>query len=32
MQELEIPKNHNHMVIRGEPKLVTSHVMQVIKA
>jgi putative transposase len=32
IQELESPENHIHMVIRGEPKLTPSHVMQVIKS
>jgi putative transposase len=32
IQELEIPDDQIHMVIRGEPKLAPSHVMQVIKS
>jgi putative transposase len=32
IQELEIFDDHIHMVIRGEPKLAPSHVMQVIKS
>ena len=32
IQELEIPEDHIHMVIRGEPKLAPSQVMQVIKS
>ncbi|MFT4655803.1 MAG: REP element-mobilizing transposase RayT [Patiriisocius sp.] len=31
IQELEIPEVHIHMIIKGKPKLVPSHVMQVIK-
>jgi putative transposase len=31
IQELEIPEVHIHMIIKGEPKLAPSHVMQVIK-
>jgi putative transposase len=30
--ELEIPENHIHMVIRSEPKLSPSKIMQVIKS
>ena len=30
--ELEIPEDHIHMVVRGEPKLSPSHIMQVIKS
>ena len=32
IQELEIPKDHIHMVVKGEPKLAPSQVMQVIKS
>tara|TARA_R110002153_G_scaffold141705_1_gene292835 strand:- start:720 stop:1058 length:339 start_codon:yes stop_codon:yes gene_type:complete len=32
IQELEIPEDHIHMVIKGEPKIAPSHVMQVIKS
>jgi len=32
IQELEIPEDHIHMVIKGEPKTAPSHVMQVIKS
>ncbi len=32
IQELEIPEDHIDMVIRGEPKLAPSDVMQVIKS
>ena len=32
IQELEIPEDHIHMVIKGEPKLAPSQVMQVIKS
>ena len=32
IQELEIPEDHIHMVIKGEPKTASSHVMQVIKS
>tara|TARA_R110000868_G_scaffold8038_1_gene41643 strand:+ start:3037 stop:3267 length:231 start_codon:yes stop_codon:yes gene_type:complete len=32
IQELEIPENHIHMVVKGEPKVAPSHVMQVIKS
>ena len=30
--ELEIPEDHVHMVIRGEPKMSPSKIMQVIKS
>ncbi|MCH7559740.1 MAG: IS200/IS605 family transposase [Planctomycetes bacterium] len=30
--ELEIPEDHLHMVVRGEPKMAPSDVMQVIKS
>jgi REP-associated tyrosine transposase len=30
--ELEIPEDHIHMVVRGEPKLAPSDVMQVVKS
>lgn len=30
--ELEIPEDHLHMVVRGEPKMSPSDVMQVIKS
>jgi len=30
--ELEIPTDHIHMVVRGEPKVCPSHIMQVIKS
>ena len=30
--ELEIPSDHIHMVVRGEPKLSPSKVMQIIKS
>lgn len=30
--ELEIPDDHVHMVVRGEPKLAPSDVMQVVKS
>ncbi|MEO9947390.1 MAG: IS200/IS605 family transposase [Paraglaciecola sp.] len=32
IQELEIPDDHIHMVIKGEPRIASSHVMQVIKS
>jgi putative transposase len=32
IEELEIPEDHIHMVVRGELKLAFSHVMRVIKA
>jgi len=32
IQELEIPEDHIYMVIRWEPKLAPSYVMQVIKS
>jgi putative transposase len=32
IHELEIPEDHIHMVIKGEPKLAPSHVMQIIKS
>ena len=32
IQELEIPDDHIHMVIKGEPKLAPSQVMQVVKS
>ncbi|KXI28835.1 transposase [Paraglaciecola hydrolytica] len=32
IQELEIPEDHIHMVVKGEPKLAPSQVMQVIKS
>ncbi|WP_425325196.1 transposase [Parashewanella spongiae] len=32
MVELEIPVDHIHMVIRGEPKISPSDVMQIIKS
>jgi putative transposase len=32
IQELEIPEDHIHMVIKGEPKTAPSRVMQVIKS
>ena len=31
IQELEIPEDHIHMVIKGEPKIAPSDVMQVVK-
>ncbi len=30
--ELEIPKDHIHMVVRSEPKICPSWIMQVIKS
>ena len=30
--ELEIPPDHIHMVVRSEPKISPSHVMQIIKS
>ena len=30
--ELEIPEDHIHMVVRGEPKTAPSKVMQIIKS
>ncbi len=30
--ELEIPEDHIHMVVRSEPKISPSHIMQVIKS
>ena len=30
--ELEIPEDHIHMVVRGEPKISPSQIMQVIKS
>jgi putative transposase len=30
--ELEIPKNHIHMVVRSEPKISPSQIMQVVKS
>jgi len=30
--ELEIPEDHIHMVVRSEPKMSPSHIMQVIKS
>lgn len=30
--ELEIPDDHIHMVVRSEPKISPSHIMQVIKS
>lgn len=30
--ELEIPADHIHMVVRGEPKVAPSDVMQIIKS
>ncbi len=30
--ELEIPVDHIHMVVRSEPKISPSHIMQVIKS
>ena len=30
--ELEIPEDHLHMVVRGEPKMAPSEVMQVVKS
>ncbi len=30
--ELEIPEDHLHMIVRGEPKLSPSKVMQVVKS
>jgi putative transposase len=32
IQELEILEDHTHMIIKGEPKIAPSHVMQVIKS
>jgi putative transposase len=32
IQELEIPEEHLHMVIKGEPKIAPSYVMQIIKS
>ena len=32
IQELEIPEDYIHMVLKGEPKLAPSQVMQVIKS
>ncbi len=32
IQALEIPEDHIHMAIKGEPKVAPSHVMQVIKS
>jgi putative transposase len=32
IQELKIPEDHIHMVVKGEPKTTPSHVMQVIKS
>jgi putative transposase len=32
IQELEIPEEHIHMVIKREPKIAPSHVIQVIKS
>jgi putative transposase len=32
IQELEIPEDHIHMVIKGEPKIAPSYVMQVVKS
>jgi putative transposase len=32
IQELEIPEDNIHMVIKGEPKIAPNHVMQVIKS
>ncbi len=29
--ELEIPEDHIHMIIRGEPKMAPSYVMQIVK-
>jgi putative transposase len=31
IKELEIPEVHIHMIVKGEPELAPSHVMQVIK-
>jgi len=30
--ELEIPEDHIHMVVRSEPKMSPSHIMQVVKS
>ncbi len=30
--ELEIPEDHIHMVVRSEPKISPSHIMQVVKS
>ncbi len=30
--ELEIPVDHFHMVVRGEPKMSPSDVMQIVKS
>ncbi len=32
IQELKIPEVHIHMIVKSEPKLAPSHVMQVIKS
>lgn len=32
MVELEIPEDHIHLVVRGEPKMSPSEVMQVVKS
>lgn len=30
--ELEVPVDHVHMVVRSEPKISPSHIMQIIKS